>query len=457
MAEQIFYNEEVSLPFDIDAEQAVLGCVLLDPSCFSTVQQSLRVDFFYLKQHGDIFEAMQAIDTRGEGINPLVLLDQLKRNGVYSDADGKDYLYKLASQMPTISGLESYIRIVLEKHYLRSVIIISNEMIYAAGTQEGDAESILDMAEQKIYDLRQGKSISAPSKLKDILINDVYDLLKKLNSPERESHMGIPTGFSDLDNVLVGFGQADLILLGARPAMGKTSFALNVAKNMAINGRRKILFFSLEMTKEQIAQRVLSSDSAISSKKLRNGTLNEDDWKNIAEVTATFHDAELYFDDSSNITVSEMKAKTRRLGNVDCVFVDYLGLINSGEKSESRVTEVTRITRNLKLMAKDLGIPVFVCAQLSRGPEGRGKSHRPQLSDLRESGSIEQDADIVLLLYRESYYNTEDDDKDDMDDEKIVKQDEIDVIVAKNRHGETATIKFRWDGAHTRFLGLKKD
>lgn len=456
MADIVHYNDFISTPYDIDAEQAVLGCVLMDPSCFSRVLESLKVEHFHLPQHVAIFEAMQGIDMLGEEINALVVIDQLKKNGYPEENIGREYLYELTGKMPSVSGLDGFIRIVREKFYLRSLIEISNEIIDTAGSQESKAEDILEYAEQRLYSLRQGTSTDSPTKLKDIVINDVYFRLKKLNSDEREKYIGIPTGFADLDNVLIGLGSADLVLLGARPAMGKTSFALNIAKNMAMKDRKKVLFFSLEMTKEQIAQRVLSSDSAISSKKFRDGSLSSDDWRKIAEVTANFSEAELYFDDTSDITVAEMKAKTRRLGNVDCVFVDYLGLIKSGKRTENRVQEVTEITRSLKLMAKDLKIPVFVCAQLSRGTEGRGKSHRPQLSDLRESGSIEQDADIVLMLYRKSYYNESDgDDKEEQDDG--LKQDEIEVIVAKNRHGETATIKFRWDGAHTRFLGIKKD
>ncbi len=456
MADIVHYNDFISTPYDIDAEQAVLGCVLMDPSCFSTVSESLKAEHFHLPQHSAILEAMHGIDIRGEVINALLVIDQLKKNGYPEENVGREYLYELTGKMPSVSGLDGYIRIVREKFYLRSLIEISNEIIETASAQEGNAEEILDYAEQKIYSLRQGKSTNAPSKLKDIIINDVYFRLGKLNSDEREKYIGIPTGFADLDNILVGLGSADLILLGARPAMGKTSFALNVAKNMAMKGKKKVLFFSIEMTKEQIAQRVLSSDSAISSKKFRDGSLSSEDWKNIAEVTSNFTNAELYFDDTSDITVAEMKAKTRRLGNVDCVIVDYLGLIKSGKRTENRVQEVTEITRSLKLMAKDLKIPILVCAQLSRGTEGRGKSHRPQLSDLRESGSIEQDADVVLMLYRKSYYNeSEGDDNSEKDDG--LKQDEIEVIVAKNRHGETATVKFRWDGAHTRFLGIKKD
>jgi len=237
--------------------------------------------------------------------------------------------------------------------------------------------------------------------------------------------------------------------------MGKTSFALNLARNVAAIGKRKVLFFSLEMTKEQLAMRVLGTEARVSSHKMRNGNISQDEWVRLGMATSALNDCELYFDDTSTITVPEMKAKTRRLGGVECVIVDYLGLIKGSTRTENRVQEVSEITRNLKMMAKDLNIPIVRCAQLSRGTEGRGKSHRPQLSDLRESGSIEQDADIVMMLYRPDYYSGE---KEDGDDAEAPRQDVnvAEVIVAKNRHGETGTVEFAFDGEHTLFLQLEK-
>ncbi len=450
------FSESLNLPYNLDAEQAVLGCVLMEPSCISTVQHYLRSECFYLPQHVSIFNAMINIDIVGQKIDPLIVLEKLKSEKLYDDAAGKQYLLQLASAIPSTANVEVYAKIVREKYFLRTLINISKEIIENAVSQEEDADIILDSAEQKIYDIRQGKNISAPSKLKDIIYNDVYDRLAKLNSPEREQYLGIKTGYADLDGVIVGLNKSDLILVGARPSMGKTSFALNIARNIALKEKRKVLFFSLEMTKEQIAQRVLATDAGVDGKKMREGRLDPADWVGIAEAASALSDCELYFDDSSDITVTEMKARTRRLGKVDCVFIDYLGLIRSGKKSENRVQEVTEITRSLKLMAKDLNIPVFVCAQLSRGTEGRGKSHRPQLSDMRESGSIEQDADIVLLLYRDTYYKNDGDSNDVQEEVPEVQSEDIEVIVAKNRHGETKTVKFVWDSKHTRFIGKEK-
>ena len=274
----------------------------------------------------------------------------------------------------------------------------------------------------------------------------MYDNLQKLTDPElAEEYKGIPTGFSLLDKYMTGLNRSDLILIGARPAMGKTSFALNIARNVAVNAKKKVVFFSLEMGKEQLAQRILSTEARVEGRKLRTGELTDDDWQRIAEATVTLSRAELYFDDTANITVPEMKARVRKMRDVDCVIIDYLQLMTGTKRTESRVQEVSEITRSLKLMAKDLRIPVITCSQLSRSTEGRGKSHKPQLSDLRESGSIEQDADIVLMLYRESYYDSE------KDETVVVDNDKAEVIIAKNRHGGTGEVDLHWNGMYTRF------
>ena len=412
--------EGYQMPFSLEAEQAVLGCVLMDPNCMPQVLIYLRPEYFYLPQHREIFSVMVSLDALGSKIDPLVILEALKNNGTYDEAAGKNYLFQLAQSVPTTSNVESYSKIVREKYFMRTLITVSQETIDNAVAQTDSADMLLDAAEQRIYD--------------------------------------ISTGYRDLDDVIAGLNKSDLILIGARPAMGKTSFALNIARNVAVKAKKKILFFSLEMTKEQLAQRVLSTEARVLSTKMRSGQLDTDDWTRLGLATAALNDCELYFDDTSSITVAEMKARARRLKNVDCIIIDYLGLIRSGTKVENRVQEVTEITRSLKLMAKDLNIPVVCCAQLSRGTEGRGKSHRPQLSDLRESGSIEQDADIVLMLYREEYYKNENDDPDG-DDEPVSAApvaNEVEVIVAKNRHGPTKTVDFIWDADHTLFMGVEK-
>ena len=254
--------------------------------------------------------------------------------------------------------------------------------------------------------------------------------------------------------MISGLNRSDLIIVGARPAMGKTSFALNVARNVAVNSGRKVLFFSLEMSKEQLAQRVVSMEARIEGVKMRNGKLEDKDWERLAVATESLSTAPLYLDDKSDITVNEMKARIRRLHNVECVIVDYLQLMKSGTKTDSRVQEVSEITRNLKLMAKDLEVPVMVLAQLSRGTERGSKSHRPQLSDLRESGSIEQDADIVLMLFREDYYADGSENEEDMDVKQV---DKVEVIVSKNRHGPTGSVDLGWDDKFTLFRTIDED
>ncbi len=446
--------ENINMPYSLEAEQAVLGSILVDPSCLSQAAVFVNPESFYLPQHQAIFAAMLLLDSTGAKIDPLVVLDSLVQQGVYDNASGRNYLFELAQMVPSTSNIETYAKIVREKFYIRTLINISTETIENAVAQEETADTLLDNAEQKIYNIRQGKTSNAPSKLRDIIVNDVYDRLQKLTGEDKDLYKGFTTGFSDLDKILTGLNRSDLILIGARPAMGKTSFALNLARNVAAIGKRKVLMFSLEMTKEQLAMRVLGTEARVSSMKMRNGQISPDEWVKLGNATSALNDCELYFDDTSTITVPEMKAKIRRLGGVECVIIDYLGLIKGSTRTENRVQEVSEITRGLKMMAKDLNIPVICCAQLSRGTEGRGKSHKPQLADLRESGSIEQDADIVMMLYRPDYYKGEKDDEDVPEEQTNVNT--VEVIVAKNRHGETGTVEFAWDGEHTLFLAMEK-
>lgn len=446
--------DNINMPYSLEAEQAVLGSILVDPSCLSQAAVFVNPESFYLPQHQAIFAAMLLLDSTGAKIDPLVVLESLVQQGVYDNASGRNYLFELAQMVPSTSNIETYAKIVREKFYIRTLINISTETIENAVAQEETADTLLDNAEQKIYNIRQGKTSNAPSKLRDIIVNDVYDRLQKLTGEDKDLYKGFTTGFADLDKILTGLNRSDLILIGARPAMGKTSFALNLARNVAAVGKRKVLMFSLEMTKEQLAMRVLGTEARVSSMKMRNGQISPDEWVKLGNATSALNDCELYFDDTSTITVPEMKAKIRRLGGVECVIIDYLGLIKGSTRTENRVQEVSEITRGLKMMAKDLNIPVICCAQLSRGTEGRGKSHKPQLADLRESGSIEQDADIVMMLYRPDYYKGEK--EDDEVPEEQTNVNTVEVIVAKNRHGETGTVEFAWDGEHTLFLAMEK-
>ena len=444
--------DEVNMPYSLEAEQAVLGSILLEPSCITQVLILVKPEYFYLPQHRAIFTIMQEIDALGGKIDPLIVLDKLKNSKVYDDASGKQYLLTLSQIVPSTENVEAYSKIIREKYYVRSLINVSRDIINDASSSSEPADTILEVAEQKIYDIRQGRVTKGPSKIGDIIVNEVYDKLQKLSSPDKDKYKGFTTGFTDLDKAITGLNRSDLLIIGARPAMGKTSLALNLARNTAMMGKKKVLFFSLEMTKEQLAQRVLSTEARVESTKMRTGNISGQEWANLATATALLSNCELYFDDTSNMTVSEMKSRIRRLRDVDAVFVDYLQLMKSGSRVESRVQEVSEITRNLKLMAKDLNIPVVVLAQLARSTEGRGKSHRPQLADLRESGSIEQDADIVIMLYRDEYYATE---KDAVPDEDRPAVNEAEFIIAKNRHGPTTTVKVAWNGDYTMFSNLE--
>lgn len=452
-------NENVlsqSKIYSFEAEQAVLGCVLLDPGCFSVAAANLRSEYFYYPQHKSIFSIMEQLDLANGTVDVLMVLEEIRKQNVFSDdAGGKQYLVQLTDLVPSAANIENYCKIVKDKFYIRTLVNISNEIIDMAENSGEDADTILDNAEQRIYDIRQGRTEVGPSSL-EALIKSVYDHLNKLNSEDNEQYKGLPTGFPDFDNMCTGLNKSDLVIIGARPAMGKTSFALNMARNVAVKTGKKVLFFSLEMSKEQLAQRVISTEARIPSQKMRTGELTPKEWDELFSACMFLAEVPLYFDDTSSITVPEMKSKVRRLKDTGAVFIDYLQLMQSAKRTESRVQEVTEITRSLKLMAKDLMIPVVVCAQLSRSTESRGnKSHKPQLADLRESGSIEQDADIVAMLYREDYYQT--DEKTGEEDEKKVNVNLAQLLVEKNRHGPTGSIKLAWNPMFTLYTCIDKN
>ncbi|MCR4564267.1 MAG: replicative DNA helicase [Clostridiales bacterium] len=447
-----FNIDAMELPFNLDAEQAVLGAILIDPNCLNNVMITIKPDSFYLPQHRAIYSAILSLDASGSAVDPLLVLEKLKQDAEYDDASGKEYLLQLARNLPSASNVESYCRIVNENYRKRALILAARDIIESASGEGDESDKILDKAEQSIYDIRQGKLSSGPVRIGEIITGEVYDSLQKLASPDKEQYMGIPTGFTDLDRMIVGLNKSDLVLVGARPAMGKTSFILNIARNVAVKSRKKVVFFSLEMSNEQIAKRVFSTEARVNSKKMRNGEITSTEWQRLAQAATDLNDCELYFDDSAVTSVSEMKAKIRRLKNVDCVFIDYLQLMTGDRRrSDSRTNEVSDITRALKIMAKELHIPVVVCSQLSRNTEVRGQKHKPQLADLRESGSIEQDADIVLMLYREDYY-----DKDEPVDAENVEVNEAEVLVRKNRHGDVGEVKLNWDPDYTLFSNKEK-
>ena len=449
--EKLIYDLEGGrLPYSVEAEQAVLGSVIIDPQCLNEIAVQMKTEYFYIPQHREIYSAMSAMYELSQTIDFVSLLEKLKSDGVYDEAGGKAYLTQLVQTVPSAANVLTYVAIIRERYYARSLMTAAQDIIKDINENELDSGRLIDNAEQRIFEIRQGREISGLTHIKSVIENETYDRLSKMADPEtRADYVGIPCGIGDLDKMITGLNKSDLIILGARPGMGKTSFALNIVRNVAMNTGKTVCFFSLEMTRDQLAQRMLSSEAGIKSEKLRTGELDDDEWTRLAQAGDALSKANIYFDETSSITVPEMKAKLRRMKQLDLVVVDYLGLMKSARSTENRVQEVSEITRNLKIMAKALKVPVIACAQLSRGTETKGKSHRPALSDLRESGSIEQDADIVLFLYRESYYDNEKADDEDRSDET-----RAECIVAKNRHGEIGTVDLHWDGQFTRFTSV---
>lgn len=449
--EKLIYDLEGGrLPYSVEAEQAVLGSVIIDPKCLNEIAVQMKTDYFYIPQHKEIYAAMSSMYELSQTIDFVSLLEKLKKDGVYDESGGKEYLTRLVQTVPSSANVLTYVAIIRERYYARALMSAAQNIIKDINENAVDSGKLIDSAEQRIYEIRQGREISGLTHIKSVIENETYDRLSKMANPEtREEYVGIPSGIGDLDKMITGLNKSDLIILGARPGMGKTSFALNIARNVAVNAGKTVCFFSLEMTRDQLAQRMLSSEAGIKSEKLRTGELDADEWTRLAQAGDNLSKADIYFDETSAITVPEMKAKLRRMKKVDLVVIDYLGLMKSAKATENRVQEVSEITRNLKIMAKELKVPVIACAQLSRGTETKGKSHKPALSDLRESGSIEQDADIVLFLYRDTYYDSEKADDEDRSD-----PNKAECIVAKNRHGEIGTIDMHWDGQFTRFTSV---
>ena len=447
----------VNLPYNMQAEQSVLGAALLQADIIPELVELLRPEMFYARQNGQIFAEMVRLFTAGQTVDFVTLLDAVTGEGVFESADAaKVYLTGLAETVPSISNVQAYAKIVQEKYLVRQLMGAAKDILEQSG-EEPDADLLLESAEQKIYEIRSGRDTSALTSISSVIVDTLVNL-QKIAGPDRDKYAGIPTGFTYLDTVLTGMGRSDLIILAARPGMGKTSFALNIATNVAKKQKIPVAIFSLEMTKDQLTSRILSAEAGIDSQAFRTGKLKDEDWDDLARASEILHDAPIYMDDTSGITIPEVKAKIRRINqdpsrpDIGLVIIDYLQLMTSGRRTENRVQEISDITRNLKIMAKELNVPVIALSQLSRSAEkATGRSdHRPQLSDLRDSGSIEQDADVVLFLYRQAYYNSHQDGAEEQQaDERTAE-----CIVAKNRHGETSTVQLGWDGAHTRFMNL---
>ncbi len=433
----------LKLQYSLEAEQSVLGSILIDSGCLNKVAEVLsHPDYFYLSNHKIIYSTMLEMFTVGQPVDYITVLDKIKAHDDLDYSHFKSYLLQLAQIVPTVSNVEFYADIVRDKYNVRVLVNTAREIISDASEGEVDSSELLNSAEQKIFDIRRGKETRGLQRVNEIIVQ-TFDRLDTINSQSGEDYLGVPTGIKELDRVIMGLNKSDLILLAARPGMGKTSFALNIAEHAGINKEKKVAFFSLEMSKEQLVSRMLSTKGQIPSQSLRMGKLNDKEWERLIEAGDILSKSPIYIDDTPGITIPEMKAKLRRLGNVDLVIIDYLQLMSSARRIDNRVQEVSEITRNLKIMAKELNVPVVTLSQLSRASEQR-TDHKPVLSDLRDSGSIEQDADIVLFLYREGYYET-----GDVDENQDKNSGEC--IVAKNRHGETRSVPLHWQGEFMRF------
>ena len=437
------------LPYSPEAEQAVLGAILMEPDVLPRVAEILpSSEYFFVTTHRTVYAVMLRLFTEGKAVDFVTVLEALKREPGFDEATGKTYLVQMAQSCPAISNIESYAHLVRDKYDVRALISAANEIIEDTNAGEMEPQMLIDAAEQKIFDIRRGKDIDGLQRIDEVL----YQTFNRLDmlSREDDSVKPVSTGIADLDSVITGLNRSDLILLAARPGMGKTSFALNIARNVAVTGKKTVAFFSLEMTKEQLASRLLSAEALVGGTKLRTGKLKPEEWKLLIRASDVLKDADLYLDDTPGITVPEMKAKLRRLKHIDLVVIDYLQLMSTGRRTDNRVQEISEITRNLKILAKEINVPVICLSQLSRASEQR-QDHRPQLSDLRDSGSIEQDADIVLFLYREGYYDRE---KGAETVAAAVDQNSGECLVAKNRHGETRAVKLHWQGEFMRFTGV---
>ena len=434
------------LPFSMPAEQSLLGSVLIDPASLNEVADLLTAEDFYLTEHKQIYLAMHELFRTNSEIDEVTLIDMLVTKGIYDKSGGEDYIRTLADAVPDALNIKDYARIVKEKSVLRQLIEACGEISEAAYSEQKSVTSVLDHAENLIFNIAQGRDTKNFRHVKEVL-GDVFHHLHELNT-NKEATQGTRTGFSGLDRVLAGMGKSDLVLVGARPGMGKTSFALNVATNVAKQTKKAVCIFSLEMSAEQLVTRVLASEALVDSYALRTGELKPEHWEHLAVASGELAGCDILIDDTAGMTVTAMKAKLRRVQNLGLVVIDYLGLMQSDGYKDNRVQQVSEISRSLKIMAKELMVPVICCAQLSRGPEGR-QGNKPMLSDLRDSGAIEQDADTVIFLYRSEYYKTDEAANQDMS--------VAEIIIAKNRHGSTGTVNMGWNGQFTKFVTIDND
>ena len=433
------------MPHSVEAEQAVLGSMLIDARCVPEVIDQLRSDDFYVRQNREIYDTIYSMFNYSLTIDPVTVLEHMKQNGVYDENTSRGYLLQLMDTTPTAANVVEYIGILKDKTLLRRVAEAAGDLtaLIQQGTETG--QDILEAAEQRIYAIRQGRAARGLIPISNVLI-DVYDRLTELAASE-SAIPGLSTGLTDLDRAISGLNKSDLILLAARPGMGKTSMALNILLEAGKKSGKNVAFFSLEMSREQLALRLISSECFVDNKKLVTGKLTEEDWEKVAVAADSLNRSRIFIDDDSSVSVADISAKCRRMDNLGLVIIDYLQLMQSAGgrtySGENRQQVVSDISRALKIMAKELNVPVLCLSQLSRANESR-TNKRPMLSDLRESGAIEQDADIVMFLYREGYY-----------DKDTPNPNLAECIIAKNRHGETRTVELQWLPEFTTFGNME--
>ena len=432
-------------PQDIEAEQAVIGSMLTDQDAVIAAIETLKPDDFYREDNKLIYTAILNIYNKAEPIDIITLKAELTSMKKLDAVGGLEYIVELPEKVPTTANVDRYIKIVEEKSMLRNLIKTANEILSIGYEQTEDVEDVMDHAEKKIFDVMQRKNQKGYTSIKDILVESFTKLEELYN--QKQHVTGVPTGFIELDKKTAGLHGSELILIAARPAMGKSAFALNIGTYAATKANIPVAIFSLEMSKEQVGNRILCSEALVDSNNVRTGELNDEELGKLAETSGELSQAQIYVDDTPGISVMEIRAKCRKLKlekNIGLVIIDYLQLIQGSGKTSSREQEIAEISRSLKILAKEIDVPVIALSQLSRAVEGR-PDHRPMLSDLRESGSIEQDADIVMFLYRDDYYN-----------EDSEKKNIAEVIISKQRAGSTGTVELAWIGKYTKFANLDK-
>ncbi|MFC1792206.1 replicative DNA helicase [Planctomycetota bacterium] len=435
-----------SMPESLAAEAAVLGSMLIDPECIGEVVEHVERDAFYRIEHRHIFEALISLyeKNKGIGIDAVLLRDELVKRDLLEEVGGVEYIAKILDSVPSSANVAYYANVVKDKMLLRELIATAGAILDNAYNQTGEPHEALDDAEQRIFAITDRNISGSATALKDLVVRS-FELIEN----RQGSHVtGLSTGYYELDDLTCGLQNGEMIIVAGRPSMGKTSLALNITEHLGLIEKVPIAIFSLEMGRQQLAERFLCSISEIDSQKVRRGLLNDEHYKKLADACAELSEAPIYIDDTSTLTPLEIRAKARRLKsrhNIQCIMVDYLQLMNLGSgRIESRQQEITTISRYLKALARELNIPVIVLSQLNRSPEGREASgHRPRMSDLRESGSIEQDADVVMLLHREDYYKR--------DDEDYEPNNTAELIIAKQRNGPTGTVKLTFREKITRF------